>query len=542
MSIVQVVQPSHIQDSIYFVSSAAVLTGVMKLFNLPLQLTVEGALPVIAYASLISVVLIAYRPERHLSQGFVTWLLMHGGHGSLIRRFMGYSILYTRCWQSSLHPSNSISKASLRAIARVIRRPEAHDDIAAVHSFCYFSLAIVPLLYTYGLGLWSWYFGLDLCVGVATLVALRNIDHPERTRRFAEACWLFDLLSEDERRRKDNMIPLAGLDEIYQHQYTKDIASLSRLLQMASTGDWDGFCENFGLFREDYLRVAKALSEHGTFDTCMQDLCIALTLDPGSEERRERIMIAANGAYLVKEAIMELADWTEFPDSTEFVPIPNKGMTISDGMIGFSRIESLIPLLNILRDSLGEDSNNPQLNISGWELYKVLSKETISTLSDNTMNAFLGLPVSLFKRSGKGLPPSWNICSGKFGHERAMELACRLIQAVDSGIWPPSKVLPILCAWKVDIKPLAPWCSCTSLLALLNLRLDLPEDTIRSLIGPAVSTCHREAVDPIMAAYERASTESRTMIESELHKLTGIHDYQQVAQEVLNRISTLRNP
>jgi len=538
VSIAPTIQPSHIEDSIYFVSSTAIVAGIMT-WRLGRQLVVEDAPLVIAFAGFATVLLLASRPEKHLSDWFVKGLLMRKAHGQEIRLFVAYGTLYTRCWQSSAFPLDSINETAQGAITRVIRRPEAHDDITAVHSFTYFSLAIVPLLYTYGLGLWSWFFGVVFCVVVGALVALRNFDHPKRLRMLAKAWWLFDLISEDERRRKDVMLSLAGLDGRYEHQYAKDVASLSKLLEIASVGDWDGFCKNFGLFGEDFLRIAKSLSKQGAFDAYVQDLCAALTTEPGSEDHRERMMIAVNSTYLIKEAIVELAGWRDLPDATDFVPIPSRDMTIPDDIIEFSQIGSLIPLLNIARKSLSGNRSNPEWTIMGWELCKVLNKQSISTLSDNTMNALLGLPISIFRNSRKASPPSWDLCSRSFEHERAMLLACRLIQAVDSGIWSPLDVLPILRKWEVDIKPLAPYCSCTSLRALLSLPIDLPEDTIRSLIGPTISTCHQEAVDPILIAYKNAPSKSRTMIESEVQRVAFRPGCLQVAQEVLNRISEL---
>ena len=443
----QVVSSSRIGNAIYFTAGSVLGTLILQAIGIPLTLTVETALVVIPFSSLLGVILWSLQIERYFLE-LVFWIYVRHRQTET-RKLMARVTNFIRPWESSMKKSDSIYNILQRETGRTLNSIQVRSDVDQVSQLFWAVVISLPVVFMFGsifpplssipviIVLWGVFSSI-----VSLPILFRKRRSPSAIVFLSFCRWLTELFSGDIRRRTtieffrqwvgDNERKYEANVEL---RKTIDIWA-KELIQLAIQEDWKGFHDNSENFR-NYLSTAipgitKYSLDHYWLNWCWY---ISRTHSPNPLLRTA----IANNTRQLADTIRELTGWKTLPAT--FDEINEWAKTLKEQFT----LQNLVPIVKAVFDE--EEKRGWIFTVYSIEdLLGLLSKSMITSMNDKVLyKIFQTATLSARKET---IPKGCQTQTySKDFNKRVFQVADCIFRCIENGILDGSKTIPAINSW-----------------------------------------------------------------------------------------------
>jgi len=443
----QVVSSSRIGNAIYFTAGSVLGTLILQAIGIPLTLTVETALVVIPFSSLLGVILWSLQIERYFLE-LVFWVYVRHRQTET-RKLMARVTNFIRPWESSMKKSDSIYNILQRETGRTLNSIQVRSDVDQVSQLFWAVVISLPVVFMFGsifpplssilviIALWSVFSAI-----VSLPILFRKRRSPSAIVFLSFCRWLTELIVGDERRRKTIAVFRQWVGDNEQEyeanvelRETIDVWT-KELIQLAIQEDWKGFYDNSENF-SNYLSTALPGITKYSLDHYWLNWCWYI----GKKDSPNPLLRIAliNNTWQLADTIRELTGWKTLPVTFDEVNYMARNLNEQ------FTLQNLVPMVKTIYDA-EEKSRWFYPTHSIEELLGLFSKSMIRALDDTVLYkiftaAYLSAKQERLPEGCKGQIYSKDI------EKRVFQVADCIFRCIEVDVLNGRVAIPAITSW-----------------------------------------------------------------------------------------------
>ena len=400
MSVMQVVGSSRVNNTVYLAVGSIYWTAILAFYGqlpgISIETAITTAFVVIPYASIIGVLLWAFKIESWVIRKAILFIIPKFNRGKAARFNMATITLIIKHWQVSTLKPSTIPRTLQKESLRIIQSLNLRQDMEELFNLFWVVAVSYPLAYLFGTKIQvvqdqTIILSLAFIAIISIPVLYRRRKRMGHITDLALCQWMNELLVTDLRLRRDRRIA-DKVYPIYPYNlkfYTQLTEWTSGLISLIMKEDWEGFEENMTSLKsflqtEGSHFLTQPEHQPSIFDDYTLDLLylIAASRDESQSSSKSPLRTTNMAKSSVDTALKQLELFSE---------VHSKALEIK---YDHRRDHGLIHDLQKEVDKFLDE----------WEsIFRYFTRNTIELLSEDTLTALHELPYSMHQT--QPIPP-----------------------------------------------------------------------------------------------------------------------------------------